>query len=128
LGNGQHQTENVKIIDVICKKKNVKCMTCSKIDHIPYNLILTIQFNDSSILITVISWDYLNLWLENEYAGDITIPTKFIKYNQCCSRRISQLDCSIHIKINYLSINTNVQIWWIQDEIYGHILLGKMHF
>ena len=63
-------------------------MTCSKIDHIPYNLILTIQFNDSSILITVISWDYLNLWLENEYAGDITIPTKFIKYNPCCSRRI----------------------------------------
>ena len=31
-------------------------LTCSKIDYIPYNLILTTQFNDSSILITVISW------------------------------------------------------------------------
>jgi hypothetical protein len=33
--------------------------------------------------------------------GDVTIPTQDIKSNQCCSRRISQLDCSIHIKLNY---------------------------
>jgi len=37
----------------------------------------------------------------NEYVGDVTIPTQIIMYNQCCSRRISQSDCSIHIKLNY---------------------------
>jgi hypothetical protein len=31
-----------------------------KIEHIPYNIIFTTKFNDSSILITIISWDYLN--------------------------------------------------------------------
>jgi hypothetical protein len=35
---------------------------------------------------------------------DVTIPNQVISYNQCCSRRISQSDCSIHIKLNYLSI------------------------
>jgi hypothetical protein len=59
------------------------------------------KFNDSSILITIISWDYLNLSLANEYVGDATIPTNVIKYNQCCSRQISQSDCSIHIKLNH---------------------------
>jgi hypothetical protein len=48
------------------------------------------------------SWDYLNLSLENEYVGDVTIPTQVIMYNQCCSRQISQSDCSIHIKLNYM--------------------------
>jgi len=57
-----------------------------------------------SILITIISWDYLNLSLSNEYVGDVTIPAQVIKYNQCCSRRISQLDYSIHIKLNYCEI------------------------
>jgi hypothetical protein len=38
---------------------------------------------------------YLNLSLANEYVGDITITTQVIKYNQCCSNRISQSDCSI---------------------------------
>jgi len=35
-----------------------------------------------------------------EFVGDVTIPTQVIKYmyNQCCSRRNSQSDCSIHIK------------------------------
>jgi hypothetical protein len=47
----------------------------SKISNIPYNLIFTTKFNDSSILITIISCDYLNLSLANEYAGDVTIPT-----------------------------------------------------
>jgi hypothetical protein len=28
-------------------------------------------------------------------AGDVTIPTQVIKYNQCCSRQISQSDYSI---------------------------------
>jgi hypothetical protein len=32
-----------------------------------------LKFNDSSILITIISWDYLNLSVANEYIGDVTI-------------------------------------------------------
>jgi hypothetical protein len=48
-------------------------ITCSKI---PYNLIFTTIFNDSSILIMIISRDYLNLSLANEYAGDFKIPTR----------------------------------------------------
>jgi hypothetical protein len=43
--------------------------SCSKIAHIPYNLISTIKCNDSSILS-----------FANEYVGDITIPTQVIKY------------------------------------------------
>ena len=34
------------------------------------------------MLITIISCDYLNLSLENEYVGDVTIPTQVIEYNQ----------------------------------------------
>jgi hypothetical protein len=52
---------------------------CSKI---PYNLIFTTKFNDSSILITIISCDYLSFSLANEYVGDVTIPNQVIKYNQ----------------------------------------------
>jgi hypothetical protein len=48
---------------------------------IPYSLIFTTEVNDSSILITIISCDYLNLSLANEYVGDVTIPTQVIKYN-----------------------------------------------
>jgi len=33
-----------------------------------------------------------------------TNPGLNIKYNQCYSRWISQSDCSIHIKLNYLSL------------------------
>jgi hypothetical protein len=40
-----------------------------------YNLIFTIKCIDSSILITIISCDYLNLSLANEYVGDVTILT-----------------------------------------------------
>ena len=75
-----------------------------KIEHIPYNLIFTTKLNDSSILFTIISWDYLNLSLVNEYVGDVTKSTQVIKYNQCCSRQINQSDCSIHIKLNYSGI------------------------
>jgi hypothetical protein len=31
---------------------------------------------------SIISCDYLNLSLANEYVGDVTIPTQVIKYNQ----------------------------------------------
>ena len=69
------------------------------------NLIFTTKYMDSSILITIISWDYLNLSLMNEYVGDVTIPTQVIIYNQYYSRQISQSDYSIHIKLNYWEIN-----------------------
>jgi hypothetical protein len=45
----------------------------SNISNIPYNLIFTAKFNDSSILIAIFSCDYLNLSLANEYVGDVTI-------------------------------------------------------
>ena len=53
-------------------KKGYTNITCSKIEYIHYNFIFTTKFNDSLILNTIISWDYLNL--ANEYAGDVTIP------------------------------------------------------
>ena len=50
---------------VDCYKPGYTSITCSKIENIPYNLIFTTKFNDSSILIMIISWDYLNLSLVN---------------------------------------------------------------
>jgi hypothetical protein len=49
-------------------------MKIIKISNIPYNLIITTKFNDSLILITIISCDYLNLYVANEYVGNVTIP------------------------------------------------------
>ena len=63
-------------------KPGYASITCSTISNIPYNLIFTTIFNDSSILITIISCDYLNLSLTDEHVGDVTIPTQVIKYNQ----------------------------------------------
>jgi hypothetical protein len=57
-------------------------ITCSTISDIPYNLIFTTKFNNSSILITIISCDYLNLSLADEHVGDFTIPTQVIEYNR----------------------------------------------
>jgi hypothetical protein len=57
-------------------------ITCSTISNIPYNLIFTTKFNDSSILNTIISCDYLNLSYADEHIGDVTIPTQVIEYNQ----------------------------------------------
>jgi hypothetical protein len=67
---------------VNCTKPGYTSITCSKISNIPYNSIFTRKFNDSSILIEIISCDYLNLSLVNECVGDVTIPTQVIKYNQ----------------------------------------------
>ena len=39
-------------------KPGYASITCSTISNIPYNLIFTTKFNDSSILITIISCDY----------------------------------------------------------------------
>ena len=62
--------------------KSLMCSSipCSKISNIPYNLIFTTKFNDSSILITIISCDYFSFSLAN--VGDVTIPNQVIKYNQ----------------------------------------------
>ena len=49
----------------------------SKMFNIPYNLIFTTKFNDSSILITITSWDYFSVM--NEYVDEITIPTEVIR-------------------------------------------------
>jgi hypothetical protein len=65
-------------------KPGYPCITCPKISNIPYtgNLIFTTKFNDFAMLITIISCDYLNLSLANEYVGDVTIPTQVIEYKQ----------------------------------------------
>ena len=65
-----------------CKLYQTRLWPCSEISNIPYNLIFTTKFNDSSILITIISCDYLNLSLANEYVDDVTIPTQVIEYSQ----------------------------------------------
>ena len=55
----------------------------STTSNTPYNLILTTKFNDTtSILITIISCDYLNLSLADVHVGDVTIPTQVIEHNQ----------------------------------------------
>jgi hypothetical protein len=48
--------------------------TVKIVSNFPYNLIFTIKFNDSSILITIIACHYFNLLLANEYVGDVIIP------------------------------------------------------
>jgi hypothetical protein len=71
----------IGLVDEVLDDKNLKKMaSIKKNSNIPYNLIFTTKFNDSSILITIISWEYLNLSLANEYVGDIPIPTQVIKY------------------------------------------------
>jgi hypothetical protein len=63
-------------------KPGYASITCSTISNKPYNLIFTTKFNDSSILITIISCNYLNLSLADEHVGDVTISTQVIEYNQ----------------------------------------------
>jgi hypothetical protein len=92
-----------KAYSIYCSKPSYTSITCSKIEHIPYNLIFTTKCNDSSILITITSWDFefvVSEWICRRRHN--TNPV--IKYNQCCSRWISQSDCSIHIKLNYYRI------------------------
>jgi len=61
---------------VNCTKPGYTSKICSKIENIPYNSIFTTKFNDSSILITIISLDYLNLSLANEYVCEGTIQPR----------------------------------------------------
>ena len=57
-------------------------ITCWKFSNITYNLIFATKFNDSSILSTIISCDYLNLLWANEYVDDVTILNHVIKYKK----------------------------------------------
>jgi hypothetical protein len=67
----------VKTDLIACSKQGYTSITCSKIEKIPYNFIFATKFNDSSILISVISWDYLISSFANEYVGDVE------KYHMC---------------------------------------------
>ena len=90
-------------------------ITCSQISNIPYNLNFTTNFNDSSIWITIISCDYLNLSLANEYVGDVTISTQVIKYNQ----NFLQADQPIGLQYsNQIKLFRNVQLNCHNDLIY----------
>ena len=84
LINREAVYEKYKLTETRLYKYNLfyTSITCSTISNIPYNLIFTTKFNDSSILITIISCDYLNLSLADEHVGDVTIPTQAIEYNQ----------------------------------------------
>jgi hypothetical protein len=66
--------------------------------------IFKTKFNDSLILITIISCDYLNLLLVNEYAGVVTIPTQVIKYYQ----KIFQADQPIILQYSNQIILFNI--------------------
>ena len=50
-----------------CSKPGYTSISYSKIEHIPYNLISATKFNDSSIFIMTISF---------EFVADIIIPTQ----------------------------------------------------
>ena len=84
-------------LSVSWPKPGYASITCSTISNIPYNLIFTIKFNDSSILITIISCDYLNLSLADEHVGDVRLSS----ITKIFSRQISQSDWNIQIKLNY---------------------------
>ena len=97
-------------------------ITCSTISNIPYNLIFTTKFNDSSILITIISCDYLNLSLAYEHVGDVTIPTQVMSITKIFCRRISQSDWNIQIKLNYSFIFISV-LWFMLKKKYENLRL-----
>ena len=44
--------------------------------------------------------------LVNEYVGDVAIANQIIKYNKFFVRQISQSDCSNHIKLNYVLLDS----------------------
>ena len=117
LINREALSENCKLFQTRLYKYNqpgYTSITCSQISNIPCNLISSTKFNDSSILITNISCYYLNLALVNEYVGDITIPTKVIKYNQ----NFHQADQSIRLQYsNQIKLYMNIKTWsWIHNR------------
>ena len=103
-------------------KPGYASITCSTISNILYNLIFTMKFKYSSILITIISCDYLNLSLADEHVGDVTIPThrpSLSSITKIFSRRISQSDWNIEIKLNYYWLN------WTCYTKYTHLCPRK---
>jgi hypothetical protein len=90
-------------------KPGYASITCSTISNIPYNEIFTTKFNDSLILITIISCDYLNLSLTDEHVDDVTIPTQVIEYNQ----NFLQTDYPIRLKYsNQIKLYTGIYRHW----------------
>ena len=87
----------IKCVD--SSKPRYTSITYSKIPNIPYNLIFTIQFNNFSILIAIISCDYFNLLLTNILVTSQYQP-RLLSISNVFSRWISQSDCNIHIKLN----------------------------
>jgi hypothetical protein len=92
-------------------KPGYASITCSTVSNIPYNLIFTTKFNDSSILITIISCDFwichwrMNTLVTSQYQLRLSSITKIF------SRRISQSDWNIQIKLNYKYLTiTSVEI------------------
>ena len=71
------------------------------------------------MLITIISCDYLNLSLENEYVGDVTIPTQVIEYNQnfLQADHVIRLQYSnqieLYIQCIYTRVNTVLSSFFI---------------
>ena len=74
-----------------CFKSGYTSITSSQISNISYNVIFTTKFNDFSILISIISWDYLNQSFANDNIGEVTIPIQVIKCDQWCFRRIGPI-------------------------------------
>jgi hypothetical protein len=76
-------------------KPGYASITCSTISNIPYNLIFTTKFNDSSIHVTIwiCRWR-MNTLMTSQYQPMLSSITKIL------SRRISQSDCRIQIKLN----------------------------
>jgi hypothetical protein len=74
-------------------KPGYASITCLTISKIPYNLIFTTKFNDSSILIM-----RMNKLVASQYQPRLSSITKIF------DRRISQSDWNIQIKLNYLTI------------------------
>jgi hypothetical protein len=95
-----------------CKLFQTRLYTCSKISNILYNLIFTTKLNDSSILITIISCDYLNLSLANEHVGAVTIPIQVIKYNQNFLQAGSPIRFQYSNQIKLFDIKRHVTSHW----------------
>ena len=127
------------------KSGNYANITCSTISKIPYNFIFTTKFNNSSILITIISCDYFNFSLAtSQYQTRLSRFQDFIdntRTHKCVtwghniytvlqlssitkifSRRISQSDWNIQIRLNYYPLNK------LYLTIPGHIILNNWIF
>ena len=112
---------------VNCTKPGYTSITYSKISNIPYNLIFTTKFNDSLILITIISCDYMNLSLVDEYVGNVTIPTKVIKYNQNFLQADQPIRLQYSNQIKLFSIK--IKLIWCHEDNWniGHLTLNNIH-